>query len=146
MAKVKQGDIVSVHYLGTLADGEVFDTSHGRDPLQFEVGAGQMIAGFDTAVEGMEIGEKKTVTIEAAEAYGERREDLMLPMDRSILPDGMSVEVGQELQLSQQDGQQIPAVVAGLTETEVVFDLNHPLAGEALTFDIELIELQTAEK
>lgn len=140
MAKVQQGDTVSVHYLGTLSDGEVFDTSHGRDPLRFEVGAGQMIAGFDAAVEGMALGEKKTVTIKAAEAYGERREDLILPMDRSILPEGMTVEVGQELQLSQEDGQQIPAVVTGLTETEIVFDLNHPLAGEALTFDIELVE------
>ncbi len=141
MVKVQQGHVISVHYLGTLADGEVFDTSHGRDPLQFEVGAGQMIAGFDAAVVDMEVGEKKTVTLEAKDAYGERRDDLMLPLPKTQLPEDMEVKVGQEFHLSQEDGQQIPATVAGLTENEIVFDLNHPLAGETLTFDIELVTI-----
>jgi len=141
MSKVQQGNVISVHYLGTLSDGEVFDTSHGRDPLQFEVGAGQMIAGFDAAVVDMTMGEKKTVTIEAKDAYGERRDDMMLPLPRTQLPEGMEVEVGQEFQLSQEDGQQMPALVAGLTEEEIIFDLNHPLAGKALTFDIELVTI-----
>ncbi|MEE8337939.1 MAG: FKBP-type peptidyl-prolyl cis-trans isomerase [Dehalococcoidia bacterium] len=132
----RDGDKVEVHYRGTLDNGEEFDSSAGRDPLGFTVGAGQMIAGFDAAVRGMAVGETVTVHIEAAEAYGERRDDLIIefPIDQAPA----DVAVGDRLQLS--NG--APATVVAVTETTVTIDANHELAGETLTFTIELVSLQ----
>jgi peptidylprolyl isomerase len=133
------GDTVQVHYTGTLSDGTIFDSSEGRDPLQFTLGAGQVIPGFEKAVEGMKIGERKTVTIPADEAYGQRSERAMLQVPREQLPEEIEPQVGLQLVMQRSDGQQIPVVVSEVTETYVVIDANHPLAGHDLTFEIELV-------
>ena len=132
----KDGDQVEVHYRGTLQNGEEFDSSAGRSPLGFTVGAGQMIAGFDAAVHGLAVGDTVTVTIEAAEAYGEKRDDLIIEFERDQVPP--DVAVGDRLQLS--NGQ--PAIVIEVTETNVTVDANHSLAGETLTFEIEMVSIQ----
>jgi peptidylprolyl isomerase len=141
MAQAKAGDIVKVHYTGRLDDGSVFDSSQGRDPLRFEVGTGQVIAGFDEAVSGMSEGETKSVRIPSAEAYGERRDELMLEVERSAFPAEIDPEVGQRLQMSQGAGQTAVVTVAEVTDERVRLDANHPLAGEALTFELELVEI-----
>ncbi|MEZ4425197.1 MAG: peptidylprolyl isomerase [Gemmatimonadota bacterium] len=141
MAQAKKGDVVHVHYTGRLQDGTVFDSSQQRDPLQFQVGAGQVIPGFESAVEGMEEGETRTATIEALNAYGPRNEDMMLTVPREQLPDGLEPEVGASLQVSTTEGQVYPVRIAELQEQTVVLDANHPLAGEDLTFDIELVRI-----
>lgn len=138
------GDTVQVHYKGTLADGSVFDSSEGRDPLQFTLGAGQVIPGFEKAVEGMQVGERKTITIPADEAYGQRSERAMLQVPREQLPPEIESEVGLQLVMQRADGQQIPVVVAEVTETHVTIDANHPLAGHDLTFEIELVAADRA--
>ena len=130
----EDGDQVSVHYTGTLDNGEQFDSSIGRDPLPFQVGAGGVIDGFDAAVRGLAVGESVTVRIEPAEAYGVSREDLVVTVPRDQAPD--NVAVGQEVMLGNSR-----AVVIEVTETEVRVDANHPLAGEALTFEIELVSI-----
>ena len=140
MTKAQKGDRVSVHYTGRLQDGKVFDTSRGREPLEFEVGAGMMIAGFDKAVNGMAVGEQKTVEIPSNEAYGERREEMVIDVPRQQVPAGITPEVGQQLALNN-GGQQVPVVVAEVTDEKVVLDANHPLAGKDLIFDIELVEI-----
>ncbi len=140
MTKVQKGDRVRVHYTGRLKDGKVFDSSKGREPLEFEVGAGMMIAGFDRAVHGMNVGEQKTVEIPSAEAYGERREEMVIDVPRQQVPAGINPEVGQQLALNN-GGQQVPVVIKEVTEEKVVLDANHPLAGEDLIFDIELVEV-----
>lgn len=132
---VLAGSNVSVHYHGTLDDGEVFDSSLEREPLSFTVAAGQMIPGFDAAVQGMALGEKKTVRLEAADAYGERRDEAIITQPRETLPD--DITVGQQL-FSPHGGS---ALVMKITETEVTLDLNHPLAGQALTFEITIVEI-----
>lgn len=129
------GDTVSVHYRGTLDNGEEFDSSRGREPLTFTIGVGQVIEGFDSAVTGMAIGESKTVRLEAAEAYGERRDDLVLAVPKEQAPEGL--EEGQQVLLGN-----TPATVIDVNDTEVTVDANHPLAGEALTFEIELVAIQ----
>lgn len=136
----KPGDTVRVHYRGTLADGSEFDCSEGRAPLQFEVGAGQVIPGFDTAVSDLETGGTKTVTIAAHEAYGPRDEEAMhtFPLD---FFGGQVPEVGWAVELAAEDGQRVPATVAEVTEEGVVLDFNHPLAGQDLTFEITLVEV-----
>lgn len=138
------GDTVQVHYKGTLADGSVFDSSEGRDPLQFTLEAGQVIPGFEKAVEGMQVGERKTITIPADEAYGQRSERAMLQVPREQLPPEIEPEVGLQLVMQRADGQQIPVVVAEVTETHVTIDANHPLAGHDLTFEIELVAADRA--
>lgn len=141
MPQAKPGDTVRVHYTGTLRDGSVFDSSRGRSPLEFRLGSGQVIPGFDAAVSGMAIGEERTVTIAADEAYGPRRPDLVLTVDRAQLPAGFTPAVGQQLELGQ--GQDVFAVVVrDVSEDRVVFDANHPLAGEDLTFALELLEIR----
>jgi peptidylprolyl isomerase len=141
MAQAKKGDKVKIHYTGRLQDGTVFDSSEGRVPLEFTVGSGQVVPGFEEAVEGMEPGEQKTATIDAAKAYGARREELIVAILRQHLPDGMDPGVGETLALSTEDGQVVHVRVAGSDADAIVVDANHPLAGEDLTFDIELVSI-----
>ncbi len=141
MAQAKKGDTVKVHYRGTLKDGTEFDCSHGREPLEFEVAAGMMIPGFDNAVEGMEVGEKKTIEIPCDEAYGQKTDDMVLEAPKEHFPDDMKVEVGMMFNLPQPNGQAVPVTVTKITETHITLDGNHQLAGEDLTFEIELVEI-----
>lgn len=141
MQVAKKGDKVKVHYTGKLTDGTIFDSSEGREPLEFEVGAGMMIKGFDAAVDGMGVGATVTAEIPAAEAYGEAREDMIIDVPRTNLPPDMNPEVGQQLAMSQPDGQQVPVKVKEVREDVVVIDANHDLAGKDLVFDIELVEI-----
>lgn len=141
MTQVQQGDTVKVHYTGKLENGTVFDSSIDRDPLQFTLGKGQIIPGFERAVVGMNPGESKTETISADQAYGLRREDMVIEVDRQQLPADLQPEVGQQLQVSQTAGQSIPVVIADVSESKVLLDANHPLAGETLIFDIQLLEI-----
>ena len=139
--KAKANDKVKVHYTGKLTTGEVFDSSEGRDPLEFTVGGGEMIKGFDEAVNGMEINEKVTVTIPSAEAYGEHREDLIQEIPKSDLPDDMQPEVGQKLVATNDLGHQTYVNVTAVTNEAITVDANHELAGKDLVFDIELVEI-----
>jgi len=141
MAQVKNGDTVKVHYTGTLDDGTMFDTSAEREPLKFTVGGGQVIAGFDTAVMDMSIGDKKVTVIPANEAYGEHSTDLVTEVARERFPADMELEIGQQLQVGLQDGNQAIVMVVDITDTAVTLDANHPLAGQQLTFEIELMEI-----
>ncbi len=136
----KTGNTVKVHYTGTLNDGTVFDTSVNREPLEFTIGQGQLIPGFEQAVIGMKVGESATINIPAAEAYGLHRDDLVFAMERSQLPD--NIEVGQQLQMMQTDGSTVVVTVIEISETTAMIDANHPLAGEDLIFEIELIEIE----
>ncbi len=138
---VKNGDKVKVHYKGTLKDGSVFDSSEGREPLGFTVGAGEMIAGFDKAVVGMKMGQTKTVTIPFMEAYGPYRDDMKLEVSKDQLPPGMSPKVGDQLQMRQRDGRPIPVTVTTVSTKSITVDANHPLAGKDLTFEIRLVEV-----
>ena len=140
MAAAKSGDTVRVHYTGTLDDGTVFDSSQGRAPLEFTVGIGQVIPGFDEAVTGMAPGEEKTVTIPSGEAYGEHRPEMLATVPRAQFPPEIEPEIGQELQVSQ-DGQNFVVRVVEVGEDQVTLDANHPLAGEDLTFKLELVEI-----
>jgi peptidylprolyl isomerase len=141
MQHAKQGDTVRVHYTGSLPDGSVFDSSSGRDPIEFTLGAGQVIPGFDEAVTGMEVGQGKSVTIPAADAYGPRRDELVLEVERSQFPPNVEPEVGQQFQLG--DGDHMFVVtVKDVAESRIVLDANHPLAGEDLTFELELVEIR----
>lgn len=139
--EAKVGDIVTVHYTGTLDDGSVFDSSIGREPLQFTLGEGQMIPGFEQAVIGMELGETKTVTIPADQAYGPYYEEQVFVINRDQLPAGMEPEVGQKLQMQSATGQIRIVTVKEVSETNVKLDANHELAGKDLTFEIQLIEI-----
>jgi len=141
MAQAKKGDTVTVHYTGTLDDGTVFDTSAEREPLKFTVGGGQVIAGFDIAVIDMVPGDKKVSVIPASEAYGEHSKDLVTDVDRDRFPADMELELGQQLQVGLADGEQAVVMIVDLSDTSVTLDANHPLAGQQLTFDIELVEI-----
>lgn len=141
MKKVKKGDKVKVHYTGKLQDGTQFDSSAGRAPLEFVVGAGQMIPGFDSGVEGMEIGEKKTVQIPSSDAYGERSEEAIIEFPKAHVPEDMQLEPGMQLTLRDQQGNPVPVTVTELREEVIILDANHFLAGKDLVFDIELIEI-----
>jgi peptidylprolyl isomerase len=140
MANAKRGDTVRVHYTGTLENGDQFDSSRGTDPLTFTLGEGAVIQGFDDAVEGMAVGESKRVTIPAAEAYGDRRDELTLRVPRSELPTDLELEVGSQLRM-EQGADSVIVTVRDMDEGSVMLDANHPLAGEALTFDLELVEI-----
>ena len=142
MTKVKVGDAVKVHYTGKLENGEEFDSSVGREPLGFTVGAGQMIKGFDAALPGMEIGDKKQVNITALDGYGERSEEAMIDFPKENIPADMKLELGMTLTLTNQEGQPFPVVVIEIKEESIVLDANHFLAGKALVFDIELVEIE----
>ncbi|MFO7166785.1 MAG: peptidylprolyl isomerase [Chloroflexota bacterium] len=141
MTTAKTGDTVSVHYTGTLADGTVFDSSHGGEPLVFTIGAGQVIPGFEAAVAGMQLGETRTMTIPAGQAYGEYRDDLVFTVGRDQLPPNMTPAVGEHYQMRQSDGMEMIVTVQEVTPVEVTFDANHPLAGKDLTFSLELVAI-----
>ncbi len=141
MKQVKKGDVVKVHYTGKLTSGEQFDSSEGSEPLEFTVGAGQMIKGFDAALPGMAIGEKKTINISAEDGYGERSEEAIIPFPKENVPEDMKLEPGMTLTLSNQQGQPVPVVVTEIKDDVVLLDANHFLAGQELVFDIELVEI-----
>ncbi|MEM1043361.1 MAG: peptidylprolyl isomerase [Bacteroidota bacterium] len=141
MSYATAGDTVRVHYTGTLADGTEFDSSAGRPPLEFTVGGGQVIAGFDEAVTGMATGESQTVEIPADQAYGPRRDEMMLSVPPEQFPENLDPEVGEELELTDSSGQSLAVRVAEVTDEAVTLDANHPLAGEDLTFAITLEEI-----
>lgn len=140
MSEAKKGSTVKVHYTGKLTNEQVFDSSREREPLEFTVGAGQMIPGFDAAVEGMNIGDQKQITIPSKEAYGDKNEEAIFKLPKTQLPEDMEPQVGMQLQASREDGQSQALLIIDVEETEVTLDANHPLAGEDLIFDIELIE------
>ena len=142
MRKVEKGDYVKVHYTGKLEEnGEVFDSSRGCQPLEVRIGAGQVIPGFENALLGMSSSEQKTFTLNPDEAYGGRDENLKRTFSRDQLPKDMSPEVGQVLVLQHPQQGQIPATVAEVTDQDIVLDLNHPLAGKAISFDVEVMEI-----
>tara|TARA_R110002096_G_scaffold6409_1_gene29654 strand:- start:14070 stop:14498 length:429 start_codon:yes stop_codon:yes gene_type:complete len=141
MSQAKSGDTVKIHYTGTLADGTQFDSSAGQDPLEFALGSGQVIPGFDAAVDGMAVGDSKKVDIPPEQAYGERHDQLIQQVPKSALPDDMEAEVGMQLQSQSPDGQVMNLMVAEVAEETITVDGNHPLAGQTLTFDIELVEI-----
>ncbi|GGY36250.1 FKBP-type peptidyl-prolyl cis-trans isomerase [Parvularcula lutaonensis] len=144
MSQAKNGDTVSINYTGKLADGTLFDSSEGREPLQFQLGAHQIIPGLERAIDGMSVGEKKTVTISPEDAYGERDESRMQAVPRAQLPADLPTEPGTQLAMQTQDGQTLPVTVAESNEETVVLDANHPLAGRELTFDVELVDIKAA--
>ena len=141
MQAVKKGDTVNVHYHGKLKDGSTFDTSEGREPLQFQVGSGQVIKGFDDAVVDMNVGDKKTVHIPVEEAYGQRSDEMMMEYPLSDFPADIKPEAGMELHMSDDQGHVFPVIVAEVRESSVLLDANHPLAGEDLIFEIEIVSV-----
>ena len=137
----ENGDKVKVHYTGTLEDGTVFDSSEGREPIEFTIAAGMMIPGFDNGVRGMQIGEKRSITISPADAYGLPRDDMIIVVPKSQFPPEMEYTVGQELTLQTADGRPIRFTVLEIREDSVQVDMNHPLAGETLIFNVEMVEI-----
>jgi len=141
MAQAKNGDTVKIHYTGTLDDGTIFDSSEGRDPLAFTIGSGQVIPGFEEAVTGMAVDEKKNVTIPSDKAYGPRNEELLINVPRDQVPPDIEPEEGMRLQMQGPQNQPVVVVIAEVTDEHVILDANPPLAGKDLTFDIELVEI-----
>ncbi len=137
---VAPGDTISVHYTGKFESGDLFDSSEGREPLKFTVGTGQLVKGFDDAVVGMIPGEKKTVTVTPKEGYGERREDHVVDFPKANVPEDMKLEVGMVVQMSDQSERPIPVIITEILEDVVKMDVNHPLAGKTLVFDVEIVE------
>lgn len=147
MAKAENGSTVQVHYTGKLDDDSVFDSSRERDePLKFTIGEGQVIPGFEEAVEGMEPGDEISVHIPSDKAYGPYRDDMVLEVEREQLPEDLDPEVGQRLQLRQQNGEVVNVTLTDISESEVTLDANHPLAGKDLNFDIELVDIVEGEQ
>jgi peptidylprolyl isomerase len=141
MVQAKPGDTVTVHYTGKLDDGTVFDSSIEREPIQFALGSGSIIPGFEQAVIGMSPGESKTEVIPADLAYGPHYQEMVLVVDRQQIPPDMPIDLGAQLQIRQETGDIIPVTITDVSEAEVTLDANHPLAGEDLTFDIELVSI-----
>jgi FKBP-type peptidyl-prolyl cis-trans isomerase 2 len=141
MTAAKSGDTVRIHYTGTLSDGSVFDSSEGRDPLEFTLGSGQVIPGFDTGVTGMTVGEKKTIEIPSDEAYGPVHDEARQDVPRAQIPAEIPLEVGIQLQMQSPTGQVVPVTVVAITDEAVTLDANHPLAGKDLTFALELVSI-----
>jgi len=141
LAQVKKGDKIKVHYHGKLTKGKKFNSSEGREPLEFEVGSGMVITGFDDGVTGMTVGEKKTVNIPYDEAYGPKNPAMVIEMPKDRFPKDMEIELGMSLGMSDQDGQQFQVTIAEIKEEVVMLDANHPLAGQDLIFDLELVEI-----
>lgn len=141
MTKAKQGDTVHVHYTGSLKDGTVFDSSDGRDPLSFTLGSGQVIPGFEGAVDGMALNEKKNVTIPVDQAYGPRNEELVLTVPKNQVPADINPEVGMKLQMQGPGDNPVVVEVVEVADEHIKLDANPPLAGKDLTFDIELVKI-----
>ena len=141
MQQAKKGDVVRVHYTGRLTDGNQFDSSAGREPLEFTLGAGQMIKGFDTGVEGMVVGEKKLINVPPEDGYGLRNEEAIIEFPIEHVPTDMKLEPGMQLTLQNQQGQPVPVVVTEVQEKAVILDANHFLAGKDIVFDVELVEI-----
>lgn len=141
MTQVKSGDTVAIHYTGTLLDGSTFDSSEGREPLEFEVGSGQIIPGLDVALPGMAVGDKKVVKIGSEDAYGPLNPEMRQAVPREGIPADIPLEVGTQLQMQTPDGQALPVMVVEVDEATVTLDANHPLAGKDLQFDIELVKI-----
>lgn len=141
MAQVKTGDTVKIHYTGKLDDGTVFDSSVEREPLEFKVGEGQVIPGFESAVIDMTVGDEKQFTIPPDDAYGSKREDMVLEVPKADLPDEITPEVGLPLQIQAQDGSVADVVVSDIKDETITIDGNHPLAGENLNFEVKLVEI-----
>ncbi|MBL0335162.1 MAG: peptidylprolyl isomerase [Chitinophagaceae bacterium] len=141
MAQVKAGDKIKVHYHGKLTNGQTFDSSEGREPLEFEVGSGQVIKGFDDGVTGMAVGDKKTIEIPSDEAYGPRNEEMVIDMPKERFPAEMVLELGMPLMMTDGQGQNFQVVITEIKENTVMLDANHPLAGQTLIFDLELVEI-----
>jgi FKBP-type peptidyl-prolyl cis-trans isomerase 2 len=146
MQQVKAGDTVKVHYHGRLTNGTTFDSSEGRSPLEFEVGSGMVIKGFDEGLLGMTVGQKKTIEIPAENAYGPKDPEALIafPIDR--FPEHIKPEAGMRLDMTNGSGQQIPVVIVEVKDDSVVLDANHTLAGEDLVFDLELVEIRSASR
>ena len=142
MKQAQAGDNVKVHYKGTLPDGQLFDSSEGREPLAFQLGSGQVIKGFDDGVTGMEIGDKKTIHIPNVEAYGPVNEEMIINFDRTQIPEEITLEIGSTLNMHQDGGQVIPVVIKEVTDDYVLLDANHPLAGQDLIFELELVDIK----
>lgn len=141
MRQAKQGDTVRIHYTGTLDDGTQFDSSTDRDPLEFTLGENAVIPGFESGIEGMQVGEQKKIHIPAEEAYGQRNHALIEDVPLQHFPDDLNLEVGMQLQAQSPNGEHFNVVVTALSEQNATIDANHPLAGEALNFDLELLEI-----
>lgn len=141
MTQAKRGDTVHVHYRGTLDDGTEFDSSQGSDPIVFTIGAGQVIPGFEDAIEGMAPGDRKTERMDAGNAYGDRRDELVFTVGRDQMPEG-EVEVGDMLRVGFPDGSNAAVQVTGIDDKSVTLDANHPLAGKPLTFELELVTIE----
>ena len=141
MSQVKDGDMIQIHYTGTLLDGSVFDSSVGREPLEFEVGAGHVIPGLEVALPGMAVGDKKIVKIACEDAYGHVNPEMRQAVPRADIPDSIPLEIGTQLQMQSPDGQAMPVMVVEVDETTVTLDANHALAGKDLQFDIELVSI-----
>ena len=144
MSTVKSGDTVAIHYTGTLTSGEVFDSSEGRDPLEFEVGSGMVIAGMDAGLVGMGVGDKKTLNIPVDQAYGPHHPEGVQAVPKADFPPEIPLEVGLQLQMQTPDGRAMPVTISDVSETEVTLDANHKLAGQDLIFDIELVSIKAA--
>jgi peptidylprolyl isomerase len=141
MQQAKKGDKVKVHYHGKLTNGETFDSSKGREPLEFEVGGGMVIKGFDKGVTGMNVGEKKTVNIPYDEAYGPKNPEMLIEIPKDKFPKDLDLEIGLPLSMGDGNGQTFQVVITQIKDNSVVLDANHPLAGEDLVFEIELVEI-----
>ncbi len=141
MSEAQKGDTVHIHYTGRLEDGTVFDTSQDRDPLEFKLGEGRVIPGFEDAVEGMAPGDSKTARIPSTRAYGPRKDELVLSVPKEQIPEGIEPEVGQQLEMQTAEGQRVPVRIVEVQEEAVQLDANHPLAGQDLTFDIMLVKI-----
>jgi peptidylprolyl isomerase len=141
MSEANTGDTVRIHYTGTLTDGSEFDSSAGGDPLEFTIGAGQIIPGLDREIAGMAVGDTKKVTVIADEAYGAREPEAVQEVPREAVPEGINLVVGNRLQATTADGQQMVVTIAAVNDETVTMDANHPLAGEDLIFDVELVEI-----
>ena len=141
MSQAKSGDTVKVNYTGRLDDGSVFDTTESREPFQFVLGHEHLIAGFQKAILGMSPGDSKTVKLSPEEAYGPKRDEMIVAIDRASFPEDVEPQLGQQLQLKQRDGSPVGATVTEVSETAITVDANHPLAGQTLTFEISLLEV-----
>lgn len=146
MQQVKAGDKIKVHYHGKLRSGETFDSSEGREPLEFTVGSGQVIKGFDDGVMGMQPGDKKTIEIDVINAYGEKQKEMIIEFPKNQFPEDMNPEEGMQLMMNNGQGQSFPVVIIEVKEESVILDANHPLAGQDLIFELELVSIEPVSR